>query len=234
MIRVLVVRAGSAGPENGRRLGDFADWFGAALRRHAAADVVDARAPLPDPGSAAGVLVTGSLASVTCPEPWMDALGAWLLRAAERTPVLGVCFGHQLLARALGGAVERCPRGPEAGTVEIRLTAAGRSDPLFAGLPDPLGVQAAHEDEVARLPPGAVVLAENAHTGVQAFAHGPRIRGVQFHPEFDAARCRALCDADPAWLDRERPGATARVIAGVRETPAAAEVLANWAAGLGR
>jgi GMP synthase (glutamine-hydrolysing) len=163
----------------------------------------------------------------------MDALGAWLLEAAGRQrAVLGVCFGHQLLARALGGRVERHPRGPEAGTVEVRLTGPGRRDPLFAGLPDRLSVQQIHEDHVREPPPRAVILAENGHAPVQAFAHGPYLRAVQFHPEFDAERCRTLCEAHREWLDQERPRHAATVLASIRQTPEATAVLSNWLSGL--
>lgn len=234
MTRILVIRTGSA-PADVRALhGDFAGWFAERLAPAAvvATDAVLAGA-LPDLGDVHGVVVTGSLASVTAPEPWMDALGGWLVAAAERVPVLGVCFGHQLLARALGGRVERNPRGPEAGTREVTLTPAGRADPLFAGLPARLAVQESHSDHVPSLPPGAVLLATNAHAPVQAFAHGPRIRAVQFHPEFDAARTRALCESERTLLDAARPGLHTKALASIRETPEAARILANWRDGLG-
>jgi GMP synthase (glutamine-hydrolysing) len=158
----------------------------------------------------------------------MERLGRWLLAASHSVPVLGVCFGHQLLAHALGGAVERHPRGPEVGTVGVELTGAGRRDPLFAGLDSPLAVQASHEDHVAVAPPGAVILALNEHDPVQAFAHGPRLRGVQFHPEFDLERARALCEDERPALDALRPGFADAAIASLRATPGAERVLANW------
>src|SRR5512133_2743308 len=161
--RVLIVRTGSA-PDPVREVhGDFDAWF-AALLAPARAEISDAAGgALADPAAFEGILVTGSVKSVTSREPWMDALGRWLVRAAETTPVLGVCFGHQLLAAALGRSVERHPGGPEAGTTEIVLTRAGRGDPLFADLPARLPVQQSHEDHVPAAPPGAVVLASNAH-----------------------------------------------------------------------
>ncbi len=228
--RVLVVRTGAAAPAVRARLGDFGEWFADALASGADVELADAEAgglPAPD-AAGGGVLVTGSPKSVTRPEPWMEELGRWLLDAARTTPVLGVCFGHQLVARALGAAVERNPRGPEAGTAEIALTEAGRRDPLFAGLPARLAVQQLHEDHVPAPPAGAVVLASNAHSPVQAFAHGPGIRCVQFHPELDAERTRALADADRAWLDAARPGLAGAALASIRETPEASRVIANW------
>jgi GMP synthase (glutamine-hydrolysing) len=226
--RVLIVRTGSA-PDPVRAVhGDFEAWF-AALLAPARATIADAEGgALPEPASFEGILVTGSVKSVTAQEPWMHALGRWLVHAAGTTPVLGVCFGHQLLAAALGGRVERHPDGPEAGTADVLLTRAGRDDPLFADLPARLTVQQSHEDHVPAPPPGAVVLASNAHGPVQAFAHGPRLRAVQFHPEFDAARTRAFVDADRAWLERGRPGAAQAALASIRDTPDAARVLVNW------
>lgn len=228
-----MIRTGSAPDDVRARHGDFPSWFAERLAPAAVAtaDAVPA-GTLPDPGTFEGVVVTGSLASVTAPEPWMDALGGWLLSAAARIPVLGVCFGHQLLAHALGGRVERNPRGPEAGTCEVTLTPAGRADPLFQRLPARLAVQQSHSDHVSALPPGAILLAGNGHAPVQAFAHGPRIRAVQFHPELDAARSRALCESERALLDAARPGLSAEALASIRETPEAARVLASWRDGL--
>jgi GMP synthase (glutamine-hydrolysing) len=224
---VLVVVAGKPGPAVRTALGGFDRWFREALEP--AADVrLVAREGFRAADAAAGVVVTGSYASVTEQKPWMKALGAALLEAAERVPVLGVCFGHQLLAAALGGTVERNPRGPEIGTHEVELTPAGRADPLLAAFPPRVAVQQMHEDHVPALPPGAVLLATNAHAPVQAFAHGRRLRAVQFHPEFTPARVRALCDEERAWVDRGDAGRHGEVLAGLRETTEASGLLRRW------
>jgi GMP synthase (glutamine-hydrolysing) len=160
----------------------------------------------------------------------MLALGEVLVEAAERVPVLGVCFGHQLLASALGAPVERNPRGPELGSCEVTLTAAGGADPFLAGLPSPLMVQQLHEDHVPAPPRGAVLLATGGHSPVQAFAAGPRLRAVQFHPEFTAARVRAMCDEERAWVDRGGVGRYDETVAALRETPEANGLLERWVA----
>ena len=225
--RVLIVQPGSAPAPMRERFGDFPDWFARYLAPRVALAVVRPyEHPLPAPSGFHGVLVTGSLASVTDPTAWMEETGAWLIETARTVPVLGVCFGHQLLGRALGGRVERNPRGREAGTIEIELTAAGERDPLFAGLPRRLLVQQTHEDHVAELPPGATLLAGNARTPVQAFAAGDRVRCVQFHPEFDGARSRFLAELRrargeaAAWGDVDP--------ASIRETPECTAVLDRW------
>lgn len=228
MRRILVVRTGSPTPEARRRFGDFTEWF----ERLLAPEVVMVDAVRGDPFPAmdriGGVIVTGSAESLTIPRPWMVRAGRWLVDVARTTPVLGVCFGHQLLAVALGGAVERRPAGPEVGTAEVELTTAGRRDPLFAGLTSPLPVQQNHEDQVPVPPPGAEVLARSAGSPVEAFAHGPNIRAVQFHPEFDALRNRVLCQESRAELDAVHPGLAEAALASIRETPGAERVLANW------
>jgi GMP synthase (glutamine-hydrolysing) len=223
---VLVVLAGAPGPAVRAAHGGFDRWFRERLEPAAEVRLV----PREDfrPGDGDGVVVTGSYASVTERAPWMRALGAALLEAAARVPVLGVCFGHQLLADALGGAVERNPRGPEVGTREVELTAAGLADPLFEGLPPRLAVLQEHEDHVPAPPPGAILLATSAHAPVQSLAHGPRLRTVQFHPEFTAARVRAMCDEERAWVDRGGAGLYHEVMAGLRDTPVAAGLLQRW------
>ena len=124
----------------------------------------------------------------------MEQLGDDLLRVgAHGTPVLGVCFGHQLLARAAGGAVVVNPRGREIGTVPVQLTEAGRKDPLFAWAhANVIEVQATHVDAVDPVPGGATVLASNENTAAQAFRLSETVAAVQFHPELWAEALRDL------------------------------------------
>jgi GMP synthase (glutamine-hydrolysing) len=235
MKRVVLLKAGSVHPQVRMAHGDYDRWFLRALSGSCQLVMIEASLgqALPPVFDFDAVIMTGSPSSVTTPEPWMDRAAAYMVDAAEhRRPVLGVCFGHQLLGRALGARVARCANGREIGTVAVRLTEAGRKDPLFAGLPEELSVQATHEDGIDGLPPGAVALAENAHTPLQGLAFGPRIRSVQFHPELDDAAMSTLIDARREKLEAEsilpRGERTTRLLAGLRATPLAPRVLANF------
>src|ERR1700694_5580914 len=207
MRRVLILQAGSADPALRARFGDYPDWFARHLAARVELRVVRPyEQVLPPLVGFDGLIMTGSPKSVVDPEPWMDGAAGSLLEAARTRPVLGVCFGHQLLARALGGRVERNPRGREAGTAAVRLTPEGARDALFGRLGSPLLVQQTHEDHVAALPAGATLLAENEMSPVQAFAWGETVRCVQFHPEFDAERSRLLAEVRRERLDLHAPG----------------------------
>ncbi|MCA1825307.1 MAG: gamma-glutamyl-gamma-aminobutyrate hydrolase family protein [Myxococcales bacterium] len=174
--------------------GDYPAWFERALGR--SMPVVRAhQGEKLESGLARfrpkGIIVTGSPLSVTEKVPWMLELGESLLRV--EVPVLGVCFGHQLLARVAGGGVVLNPRGREIGTVSVKLTPAGRKDPLFAwATSDEIDVQATHLDAVDPVPPAATILASNENSAVQAFRLSETIAGVQFHPELSAAAMRDL------------------------------------------
>ncbi|AXG08707.1 type 1 glutamine amidotransferase [Haloplanus rubicundus] len=128
-----------------------------------------------------GVVVTGSSSSVYWDEPWIDGLVNWVAEAADRgLPILGVCYGHQVLAEALGGRVEAMA------DIELGYRLIDRvddGDPLLDGLDDPFTAFETHSDRVVELPTGATLLAENDR-GVQAFRRGD-CWGVQFHPEYD-------------------------------------------------
>jgi GMP synthase (glutamine-hydrolysing) len=187
---LLIVKSGRTLPELARRRGDYEDWITAGMGLDPArVEVVhvyqDAR--LPDPDGYAGVIATGSSAMVSHGEPWSERAAVWLADVAKAgTPLLGICFGHQLLAHGLGGRVDRNPRGREIGTIEVSLNGAARGDPLFGELPQRFQMQSTHVESVLELPAGARRLASSHRDPNQAFAVGERAWGVQFHPEFDA------------------------------------------------
>jgi len=215
--RVLLLKPGVTSSK--ALLGDYELWFRHATGGLAHFTPVELHAGEVPPGLTGfdAVVMTGSPLSVTQPTPWMERAADLMLEGAERgLPVLGVCFGHQLLAWRLGATVSKNPLGRELGTVEVRLTPQGAADPLFHGLPARAAVQATHEDLTA-LPEGATLLATNDFCAVQAFAHGPRLRGVQFHPEMDAASIRYAIRAAGA------PGDEA-----AQDTPWGALLLTNF------
>lgn len=139
------------------------------------------------------IVISGSASSVYDKEPWIEGLAEQTRRWADAdVPILGICFGHQVVAHALGGRVEKNPKGWEVGTHQVSLTPEGERDPLFEGLSSPLTVMESHQDIVVEPPPGSVCLAGNEKSEFQALAIGDRIRTVQFHPEYTAEQIRYL------------------------------------------
>jgi GMP synthase (glutamine-hydrolysing) len=141
----------------------------------------------------AALVVTGSPASVTSRAPWiLDTEAALAAFVRAGAPTLGICFGHQLLAQALGGSVEKNPRGREIGTVDLEVV---ESDALFSEAPQWLRVNMSHIDSAERLPEGARVLGRTRLDPHGAVRFGERAWGVQFHPEFDGDIVRGYIDA---------------------------------------
>ena len=230
---LLILKTGSAHAHIREVMGDFDDWIATGLRAGGATavethDAQSGTLPRP-PGDYAGVVLTGSHAMVSEREPWSEALVPWLQAAvAAGTPVLGICYGHQLLAHALGGEVAHHPEGVEIGTVSVQRHAAAAQDPLLGDLPDAFDAQATHWQSVRRLPPGAVLLAGNAFEPHHAFRVGRNAWGVQFHPEFSDEALRSYLDGLGPVLAREGRDAQ-QIAAALRPTPEAASVLPRFA-----
>lgn len=141
---------------------------------------------LPDPKEVQAIIITGSVDMISDNLPWIARTSEWLkLAIKNNTPMLGVCFGHQLIAHTLGGMVGANPNGAEFGTVKINKTVESAQDDLFKELPNPFSAQVFHYESILEMPNEAVILAENEIDPFHAFRYGNKIWGVQFHPEFD-------------------------------------------------
>lgn len=214
-----------------RRHGRFPHWIRVAAGLPADAAVVvnvEDGEPLPARDGFAGVLITGSGAMVTERRDWSERSAEWLCEAAHAgTPLFGICYGHQLLAHALGGTVDYNPAGREMGTVDIALHPHAVGDPLFDGLPARFPAQATHLQSVLRVPDGATVLASSAQDGCHAFRWGAAAWGVQFHPEFATAHMLGYVRAKREALAREGHCAR-RLSRTISATPHARRVLRRF------
>ena len=204
---VLVVLTGRAPDAIRARHGDFPHWFRLAcgLERHRVriVDVVAGEA-LPEPADVAGALVTGSAAMVTERAAWSERTAGWIRHAMDvELPLFGVCYGHQLMAHALGGRVDYLPGGREIGTVPIVRLPEGSGDPFAAALPPVFRAHATHEQSVLELPRGAQAMARSARDPHHLLRYGRRAMSVQFHPEFNADVMRAYIHRKREAMQRE-------------------------------
>lgn len=130
-----------------------------------------------------GIIISGSLQSVYDRAPWMLQLEAFIRQCADQDiPVLGLCFGHQIIASAMGGTVETL-RSWEFGVQPVFLQQNASEHPWLNNLPASFNTIQVHQDHVSQLPPGAQSLAASEKTPHQIFAL-KHLMGVQFHPEY--------------------------------------------------
>jgi GMP synthase (glutamine-hydrolysing) len=137
-----------------------------------------------DPNDDDAWIITGSAHSVYDDFPWMNYIKEKLKEAEEvRIPVLGICFGHQLIADTFGGKVVLNEKGWEVGSCTVNLLDSGEKCSLFSSFKDSIDVYQSHQDIVVEIPEKAILLAENS-MGIQSFVYDDIFYGVQFHPEF--------------------------------------------------
>jgi GMP synthase-like glutamine amidotransferase len=223
-LRVGLVLLGAPPPGAPHSEGGYLAMFRALLAPHGIElEAVDARAgELPaSPDAFDGYVLTGSASSVYDDEPWIAPAEDLLRRiVAAGIPVAGICFGHQLLAQALGGRVEKAAAGWGMGVHAYEL------DLGLDGAPTAMRLQAMHQDQVVALPEGARVWARSEHCPIAGFTVGDRVWTVQAHPEFTAPFARHV-------IDRRRPvagEALADAATATVDQPTDHELVAGWIA----
>jgi GMP synthase (glutamine-hydrolysing) len=148
--------------------------------------------PLCDAREFTAVMISGSPAMVNDPFAWIKHT-VRLVRETHmyQVPTLGVCFGHQLIAHALGGKVARTAGSAELNTAMIERAASDEEDRFLSFLPRKFLAQTAHSEIVTEPPLGSRILARN-DAGIQALQFGPMTWGVQFHPELEDRHLRVI------------------------------------------
>lgn len=229
---VLIIRTGRAPDPIRARFGDFPHWFrlGARLAPQQLRLVdVTAGDALPAPREVAGAMITGSASMVTERAGWSERTAGWIRHAMDaELPLFGVCYGHQLMAHALGGRVDYLPGGREIGTVPISLHEQAASDPLGAHLPASFRAHTTHEQSVLEPPSHAMVLARSTRDPHQLLRYGKYALSTQFHPEFNADVMRAYIQRKRDAMQREGMDPK-RTFAEVAPTPVARRLLHHFA-----
>ncbi len=218
-----ILRAGGPPPELAARFGPYDDMFERLLGPGFAASAYDIQsgAAPPSPDAHPAFLITGSAAGVYEPLPWIAPLLAFLREAKGRTKLVGICFGHQAMAEALGGRVEKSERGWGIGLQDYELW---ESAPWMGEAPPGrIAVPVSHQDQIVVPPPGARVLAGNAFTpfGLLEYEDAAAI-SMQFHPEFEPEYAQALIEHRRARV----PGPDAAIAS--LERPNDQAVVAEW------
>lgn len=189
---VLIIQMGQPPAPIAADVGQQSDWFRSALAPLELDELLivrpDLNETLPSPSSFTAAIVTGSWAMVTDRLEWSERTGAWLRQAMdEQLPLLGICYGHQLLADALGGTVTDNPQGKEVGLETVSLEPLAAQDNLLSELPTHFSAYLTHLQSVVTPPPGAQVLASSALDRCQILRYSPTALSFQFHPEMDAS-----------------------------------------------
>ncbi len=176
------------------------------------------------PDAADGWIITGSPASAQSDDDWILALLDLIRRIeAARRPMFGACFGHQAIARALGGAVADNPGPFVLGIVEVNVETAA---PWMAPAQARFRIAAAHGEQVTGMPPGAVLNASGPGCPIAGFTIGTHVFTTEYHPEMTHGFITALTDA---MARRADPGVIARARASLAR-PADRALFAEWIA----
>ncbi|HEV2082100.1 MAG TPA: type 1 glutamine amidotransferase [Brevundimonas sp.] len=197
MTKIAILKTGSPPPALAARHGDYPAMFGAVLGEGLTTFDVQA-GRLPDPAAFDGAVITGSSAGVYEDHDWLPPLFEWIRAARGRTRLVGICFGHQAMAQALGGEVRKSDKGWGVGLHRYDVLS---TEPWMTPTAEAVAVPASHQDQVQTLPPGARVTMASAFTPFGGLAWGDDAISMQFHPEFTPAYAAELAEGRRGRID---------------------------------
>jgi GMP synthase (glutamine-hydrolysing) len=182
---------------------------------------------LPEPDKIAGVILSGSSSMITQHNEYTERTAKWIPEIIKnKIPLLGICYGHQLVAYAMGGIVDNNPTGREIGTVEVIFNKKTKSDKFFKSFYPKILIQASHLQSVLKLPEEATLMGSTEQDPNHVFSIGSSTWCVQFHPEFDVFFIRALIKRRaklyPDEFDEHK------ILSATQDTPAGPEILKRF------
>lgn len=196
MARITIIETGLVPQEHRERHGSFPDMFARMIRAADPTATVDVVSipngdALPDPRKVEAILITGAAAGVYDELAWMAPLEDFVRKAyVNQTPMVGVCFGHQLIAQALGGVVRKSEKGWGIGRHVYQVLP---ENGVIDG--ETIAIPCSHQDQVIEAPSDALTILSSdftPHAGL-LYANGTTLT-VQSHPEFDVEFAQVCCD----------------------------------------
>ena len=212
---IAIIQTGQPVKSALQKYGDFDAWFIKAMdidRNKTKTFHVYDQLAFPEIEDIAGLIITGSPAMLTQELDWSEKTIHWLKQFLDMDiPVLGVCYGHQQLAKLLGGTVDWNPNGRQMGQVTMDIKPAMRQDSLFSSIlaqslqpnNDSIKFLATHQQAVIDLPKHVTILGSTELDPYHCFRYKSHIWGLQFHPEFTADISKDYIQARTADLVKE-------------------------------
>ena len=190
-MKLAILETGRPPGDLASRFGDYPAMFAELLGDRFEVECFDVPAGrFPDPSVHDAILITGSPAGVYEPLPWIEPLQQFI-RSAKDSKMIGVCFGHQVMAEALGGHVVKWDKGWAAGLHHYSVV----HDEPWIDLAGEIAIPASHQDQVVVQPPNTEIVAASDFTPYAALAWTDRPAiSFQFHPEFSPAFAKALIE----------------------------------------
>ena len=222
MTRIAILETGAPPPALAAAHGDYPAMFRTLLGEGFEVATFDVQAgQWPDPGAFDAAIITGSSAGVYEADPWIADLLDWIRAAKGRTRLVGVCFGHQAMAQALGGRVEKSDRGWGVGLHRYDVVSAEAWMTPTAGT---VAIPASHQDQVVETPADARIILRSDFTPFAGLAWGDDAISLQAHPEFTATFATELT---AGRHDRIDPVLVEQAVESLRE-PDDRALLGGW------
>lgn len=199
MTRIAILETGAPPPALVPEHGDYPAMIRTMLGTGVETETFDAQSgELPDAAAFDAVIITGSPSDAYADVPWINALLDWIRAARGRTRLVGICFGHQAMAIAFGGRVEKSSRGWGIGLHRYGVTA---SEPWMVPTAPTVAILASHQDQVVDKPAEARVTLMSDFTPSAGLAYGDDAISFQGHPEFTRAYAGALAEGRRGLID---------------------------------